>query len=268
MSATNKRKLHAAPPGADFRVLHGDALQLAPTLPPVDLLYLDPPFFSGRKRTLREGGPEYDDRWPGGLAEYLRFLRALLGAGTALLAPQGVIALHLDWRASHWGRIELERLLGPERFVNEIIWSYRTGGLGKRWLGRKHDTIHVFANGPDYVFNAQKEKSRLAHHYGFKNVVIERDELGPYTFAGLRDVWEIPALRGNQKESVGYPTQKPLALLERLVQVFSNPGALVADLCCGSGTTLLAAAKHQRRALGVDVSEAAVSLALSRLSHA
>lgn len=255
-------------PRPECKVLHGDAIQLAPTLPPADLIYLDPPFFSGRKRTLRPGGPEYDDRWPGGMAEYLHFLRGLLQAAVGVLRPHGVIALHLDWRASHWGRLELERLLGPEGFVNEVIWSYRTGGLGKRWLGRKHDTIQVFAKGAKYTFNALKEKSRLAHHYGFKNVVIERDELGPYTYAGLRDVWEIPALRGNQKESVGYPTQKPLALLDRLVQVFSNPGDVVCDLCCGSGTALVAAVLAGRSAVGVDVSEAAVSLARGRLSHA
>jgi DNA modification methylase len=250
------------------QVIHGDALKVAPTLPAgsIDLVYLDPPFFSGRVRKHRIG-PAYDDRWPGGLAAYLAFLRSLLESAKPLLAPNGLIALHLDWRAAHWGRVELERLFCASAFVNEIIWSYRTGGTSKRWLGRKHDSIHVFANGPKHVFNAGKEKSYLAHRYGFTNVRIRDDGDGPYTLVGMRDVWEIPALRGNMNEYTGYPTQKPLALLERLIGCFSVPGAAVADLCCGCGTTLLAAKRLKRNWIGVDISADAVKLARRRLSH-
>lgn len=249
-------------------VLHGDSLVLATELPQgqADLIYLDPPFFTNKRQRNRTGH-HYDDRWPGGLAEYLAFLRKLLEAARPLLSAHGLLALHLDWRASHWGRVELERLFGPEAFVNEVIWAYRTGGGSKRHLRRKHDTIHVFANGPKYVFNPSTEKSRLAHHYGFTNVQIRDDGDGPYTLSGLRDVWEIAALRGNMKEWVGYPTQKPVALMCRLIECFTNPGALVADLCCGSGSTLVAARGLGRRWLGVDSNADAVKLALSRLSH-
>ncbi|MBX3461227.1 MAG: site-specific DNA-methyltransferase [Planctomycetes bacterium] len=250
-------------------VIHGDAIAVAGALPRrcAQLVYLDPPFYSGKRRRNRKGGPEYDDRWPGGMTEYLAFLRGLLAAATPLLKPTGVIALHLDWRASHWGRLELERLLGVNNFVNEIIWAYRTGGGSKRFLGRKHDTIHVFAAGPRYVFHPATEKSRLAHRYGFKNVKIHDDGDGPYTLAAMRDVWEIAALRGNMREYAGYPTQKPLKLLERLVSCFTNPRGLVVDLCCGSGTALVAAQTLGRSYLGVDSSQAAVKLALRRLSH-
>lgn len=249
-------------------VLHGDAVAVAASLPRrcAQLVYLDPPFFTGRRRRNAAGGPEYDDRWPGGMTQYLAFLRGLLEAAVPLLAPDGVIALHLDWRASHWGRLELERLLGADNFVNEIIWAYRTGGGSKRHLGRKHDTILVFAAGTAYVFNPGREKSRLAHRYGFKNVKIHDDGDGPYTLAAMRDVWEIPALRGNMREYAGYPTQKPLKLLERLVACFTKPGGLVIDLCCGSGTVLVAAQAMDRRFLGVDSSDAAVKLSLRRLS--
>src|SRR5690606_37021961 len=115
---------------------HGDFIQLAPSLPQgqAALVYIDAPLFSGRQRRNRAPGPSYDDRWPGGLAEYLAFLRALLSAVRPLLTPHGVLALHLDWRAAHHGRFELERLLGADAFVNEIIWSYRTGGGSKRSL--------------------------------------------------------------------------------------------------------------------------------------
>src|SRR5690606_13451977 len=102
---------------------------------------------------------------------------------------------------------------------------------------------------------------------GFSNVTIHEDERGPYTLAAQRDVWDIPALRGNMKEHAGYPTQKPLALLERLVTTFSNPGDLVADLCCGSGTALVAARRHSRHWLGIDAGADAVSVTTSRLSH-
>ena len=251
------------------QVLHGNALEIAPTLPQgkAALVYLDPPFFSGRKRRNRGDGPEYDDRWPGGLAEYLAFLRKLLECASPLLATNGVLGLHLDWRAAHHGRLELEQLFGPKGFVNEIIWSYRTGGGSKRMLGRKHDSIHVFAAGPDYTFHRLTEKSYLAHRYGFSNIEILQDEKGPYTLTAMRDVWDLPALRGNQKEYVGYPTQKPVALLERLIGCFTNPGDLVMDLCCGSGTALVAAKRMGRQWLGVDASPEAVSLALRRLSQ-
>jgi DNA modification methylase len=250
-------------------LIHGNALEIAPTLKrgKAALVYLDPPFFTGRKRRNRSAGPAYDDRWPGGLAEYLAFLRKLLEAAQPLLKPHGLLALHLDWRAAHHGRFELERLFGTAGFVNEVIWSYRTGGGSKRSLGRKHDTIHVFAAGPEYTFNPRKEKSYLAHRYGFSNVEILEDERGPYTLSSMRDVWEIPALRGNNLEYVGYPTQKPLALLTRLVECFTKPGELVVDLCCGSGTALVAAKLAGRRWLGVDSSADALRLARERLSE-
>lgn len=250
-------------------LIHGDALETACDLPrgKAVLVYLDPPFFSGKKRQNRGDGPAYDDRWPGGMAEYLAFLRRLLEVSKPLLTPNGVLALHLDWRASHHGRIELERLFGVRGFVNEIIWSYRTGGGSKRMLGRKHDSIHVYAAGKDYTFHRQTEKSYLAHRYGYSNVEILEDEKGPYTLSAMRDVWELPALRGNQREYVGYPTQKPLALLERLIGCFTNEGELVADLCCGSGTTLVAAKRLKRQWLGVDSNADAISLARRRLSQ-
>jgi DNA modification methylase len=189
----------------------------------------------------------------------------LLEAARPLLRENGVLALHLDWRASHYGRLELDRLFGARGFVNEVIWSYRTGGGTRRALGRKHDTILVYAAGPDYFFEAPREKSYLAHRYGFRNVTILDDGDGPYTLVPMRDVWDIPALRGNNREYTGYPTQKPLALLERLVGCFSPPGGMVCDLCIGSGTALKAAQNLGRRWLGVDASKQAVALARRRL---
>jgi len=251
----------------EVTLLHGDALIVAPTLAPrcAQLLYLDPPFFSGKVRKNRPGGAQFDDRWPGGMANYLAFLRQLIDVSRPLVAATGVMALHLDWRAAHHARLELDRAFGPGAFVNEIIWSYRTGGAGKRHLARKHDTILVYAGGPRWKFHVLREKSYLAHKYGFSNVKIFQDERGPYTLTALRDVWDIPALRGNQPEATGWPTQKPLALLMRLVECFSDPGDLVVDLCCGSGTSLVAARTLGRRALGVDASADAIQTVRDRL---
>jgi site-specific DNA-methyltransferase (adenine-specific) len=267
MPTSRPKTRNATPDAAGQAIVHGDALRVGPTLPRAcaALIYLDPPFFSGKLR--RNGEHAFNDRWPRGLEDYLSFLRNLLETAAPLLTPHGLIALHLDWRASHWGRVELERLFGAEGFVNEIVWSYRTGGGSKRQLGRKHDSIFVYAAGPEYTFNPATEKSRLAHRYGFSNVTIHDDGDGPYTLVAMRDVWEIPALRGNMKESTGYPTQKPLQLLERLCACFTNPGDLVLDLCCGSGTALVAARNLGRRSLGVDSNARAVALAQSRLSQ-
>ncbi len=250
-----------------IQILHGDSLQLAQTIQggKAALVYLDPPFFSGRQRRNSAAGPAYEDRWSS-FDEFLQFIESLVNAGKRLLSEHGILILHLDWRASHHGRMILESAFGVDAFVNEIIWSYRTGGLSKRWLGRKHDTLHVFANGPEHTFNVLKEKSYLAHKYGFSNIEILEDEKGPYTMVSLKDVWEIPALRGNQKEHVGYPTQKPLALLARIVDVFTAEGDLVIDLCCGSGTTLQAAKNRGCSAIGVDANKDAVAICRRRLS--
>ncbi|MHC4841586.1 MAG: DNA-methyltransferase [Planctomycetota bacterium] len=251
----------------EFQVIHGDFLEQAASPPneKVALVYLDPPFFSGRERKNRDGGPAYEDRWDS-IDDYLEFLRRLVTSARKVLSANGLLVLHLDWRASHHGRLILEDIFGSDAFVNEIIWSYRTGGLSKRWLGRKHDTLQVFANGPDYTFNVIKEKSYLAHKYGYSNIEILEDERGPYTMVSLKDVWEVPALRGNQREYLGYPTQKPLALLERLIEVFTEKGDLILDPCCGSGTSLHAAKNKGRCAIGVDASKDAVEVARSRLS--
>jgi len=232
----------------------------------LDLVYADPPFFSGQARR-RPSGAGFDDRWIGGIEAYLAWLRPRLAAMRDTLSPTGSLFVHLDARAVHAVKLELDRLFGSERFVNEIIWSYRTGGTGRRHLARKHDTILFYARGPGYQFHALKERVPLAHRYGFANAGVRVDATGAsYRLAGLRDVWEIPALRGNMPERVDFPTQKPLALLRRIVALTTRPGDRVADFFCGSGTTLVAAAEAGRIALGGDISRAALELAHRRLA--
>jgi DNA modification methylase len=231
----------------------------------LDLVYVDPPFFTGQARR-RPSGAGFDDRRTGGLDAYLAWLRPRLAALRDTLAPTGSLFVHLDERTVHAVKLELDRLFGRERFVNEIIWSYRTGGTGRRHLARKHDTILFYARGADYQFHALQERVPLAHRYGFANAAVRVDARGPFRMAGLRDVWEIPALRGNMPERVDYPTQKPLALLRRIVALTTGPGDRVADFFCGSGTTLVAAAEAGRTAIGGDISRSALDLTRRRLA--
>ncbi len=137
--------------------------------------------------------------------------------------------------------------------------------MSKRWFSRKHDTVLFYTKSNKYILNLQKEKSYLSHKYGFSNVEILEDAQGFYTMVTMRDVWDIPALRGNQPETVGYPTQKPLALLERIIKASSNPGDLVLDPFCGCGTAADAAASLGGKYLGVDVSGIAVRVMEQRL---
>ncbi|UCG34322.1 MAG: site-specific DNA-methyltransferase, partial [Phycisphaerales bacterium] len=179
---------------------------------------------------------------------------------------------HLDWHAVHYVKVLLDRVFGPENFLNEIIWSYRTGGTSPRWFPRKHDTLLIYARCLGrHTFHAIRAGT-------YRTDGLNRDEDGkPYknTRSGrlyfdargplVTDVWEVPFLSTVSDERTGYPTQKPLALLCRLLLAFTNPDDLVVDPFCGSGTTLVAAEQLDRRALGCDIISEAVHLTNRRL---
>ncbi len=237
-----------------------------------DLIYLDPPFSSGSVRTLSRSAARYDDRWRGGIKSYLAFMMPRLQACHRLLATGGTLYVHLDYRAAHYIRIQLDTIFGEKNFLNEIVWHYRTGGVSRQWFGRKHDTILVFAKKlGSHTFHVIREGV-------FRTDGLNRDDDGrPYKSTkkgrlyfhadgpALTDVWDLPFLSTVSLERTAWPTQKPLALLERIIRASSDPGDLVADFFCGSGTTLVAAAKLGRRWLGCDVSPEAVRIARSRL---
>jgi len=249
----------------------GDNLYWMSRLPDefVDLCYIDPPFFSNRHyEVIFRDGEEirsFEDRWKGGIENYIDWMRARVQEIHRLLKPTGSFYLHCDWHAGHYLKRMCDEIFGYKNFRNEIVWFYRTGGLSKRYLPRKHDTIFFYTKSDKYTFNPQKEKSYLMHKYGFSNVEIKKDEKGYYTEVFLRDVWDLPALRGNQPETQGYPTQKPEALLERIIKISSNPYDLVFDCFCACGTSLVAAQKLARRWLGIDVSPTGCKLVQSRL---
>ncbi len=254
-------------------LVYGDNLPLMRALSEgtCDLIYLDPPFKTLKVRGSRDGA-DYDDRWPGGTQGYLDFLRPRLIEVHRLLSEKGSLYLHLDWRVVHYAKVELDRIFGPDNFLNEIIWSYRTGGLSKRRFARKHDTILLYAksNG-NHTFNLVRagafRTDGLKHDR--RGRLYKNTRNGPLYFhsegPALTDVWDIPFLSTVSSERTGYPSQKPEALLARIIEASSDPGDLVADFFCGSGTTCAVAARLDRRWLGCDHSEEAVAVAALRL---
>jgi len=196
------------------------------------------------------------------------WLAALLEETRRVLRPGGALFLHLDYRSVHHARLLLDRLFGADNLLNEIIWHYATGGIPARSFARKHDTILYYRNGPGHTFHRLQEVKRLAHRVNRAGVEEHRDERGWYRYRYLDDVWEIPWLTQDAKERTGYPTQKPLALLERILRAATDPGMRVADFCCGSGTTAVAAAALGRRWIACDQSDLAIRVARERLTAA
>lgn len=255
------------PAGRD-RLILGDALEVARSLPAasLDLVYLDPPFGSGRthsapepahrkKRRAAGAGDartSFDDSWDDGLDGYLAWLFPVLEACRRLLKPSGSLYVHLDWRACHYAKVELDRLFGRACFLNHIVWLYGLGGSSRRYWPRKHDDILWYARNPDGQY--------------FEPVMV------PATSQRMRgldkkapDYWDIPALNNMASERVGYPTQKPEALLERVIASSCPPAGAVADFCAGSGTTAAVAQRLGRRWIASDVSPDALATMERRL---
>lgn len=262
-------------------VHHGDNLTLMQSLPDgcCDLIYIDPPFVTQKARKAgarrqQTTNSSFDDRWPGGTKGYLAFLHPRLEACHRLLPESGTLYVHLDYRASAYVRVMLDTIFGERNLLNEIIWQYRTGGASRRWFARKHDTILAYAKRLGrHTFHAQRGGD-------YRTDGLNRDENGrPYkqtrkgrlyfNEAGpiVSDVWDIPFLSTVSNERVGWPTQKPLALLDRIVRASSNPGDCVADFFCGSGTTLVCAKSLGRSFVGCDISDEAVRIARDRLDR-
>jgi len=266
------------------RLIWGDKKYVLPSLLPefagkVDLIYIDPPFASGSDFSFQAkvGDDEftkeasaieqkaYRDTWGNGFDSYVNWFYITATLLHELLSETGSLYVHIDWHVNGFVRLVLDEVFGRKNLVNEIIWLYKTGGMSKRWFGRKHDTLLFYSKLDNYAFNQLKEKSYLSHKYGFSNIEIHKDEHGYFTMAGMRDVWDIPALRGNQPESVDYPTQKPEALLERIIRASSNEGDLVLDCFCGSGTTPAVAEKLNRRWIACDLGRFAIHTTRKRL---
>jgi DNA modification methylase len=271
------------------RLFLGDNLSIMSALLPdyegrVDLIYADPPFFTNRKYHARIGRGEdsrkpdewklaegYHDNWTD-LDAYLQFLYDRLALMTRLLAPNGTLYLHLDWHADSYARLLLDELLGPESLLNEIIWTYHGPSPIRTAFNRKHDTILAYVKGPKYTFNA--DAVREPYNPSTVKTFAASPKAGfgkvPNLARGKvpEDWWYFPVVARLHSERTGYPTQKPEALLERIILASSNPGDIVADFFCGSGTTPLVAARAGRNFLAADETFRAVHTTRKRLAGA
>ncbi|MHC5110850.1 MAG: DNA-methyltransferase [Planctomycetota bacterium] len=258
-----------------FQVDHGDNLQRLATLGDgcCHLIYVDPPFNCNRTIGPAKGSDmSFVDAHDDGLRGYLAFLKPRLRQMRRVLSPNGSIFVHVDWRSAHYVKILLDTIFGAENMLNEIIWMYRSGGRPGAWFRRKHDTIFAYARQiGDHTFHRLREGSYRTRDMNF-------DEDGrPYKSTrkgrlyfhpegpAMGDVWDIPILSTVSRERTGYPTQKPLALLDRIIRSATNAGDVVADFFCGSGTTLVAAMATGRNAIGCDIQEDAVNITRHRI---
>lgn len=263
----------------------GDNLAILQSIPTesIDLIYIDPPFNTGRsqqrsKETTRRNDEgdrvgfkgkryetvksqvlSYDDQF----ANYWAFLEPRLQEAHRLLKPTGTLYLHLDYRESHYAKVLLDALFGPDNFLNEIIWAYDYGGKAKNRWPSKHDTILVYVKNPKTYF--------------FDNESVDRE---PYMAPGLvtpekvargklpTDVWWHTIVSPTGKEKTGYPTQKPEGILRRVIQASSRENDLVLDFFAGSGTTGAVAAALGRRFILIDQNQESIDVISKRLKSA
>ena len=253
------------------------------------LVYLDPPFFTGREhnhveRSCSKDGivrrlvPAFDDRWES-LQEYLGALRARLIAARELLDPAGCLVLHVDPKTSHYAKVLCDEIFGPESFASEIIWRYRRWPAKTKNFQRVHDVLLRYVRDPAVTprfrqlyeplaastaktWGTHKQRAVVDEHgRRRRSSVTENRSPG----APLGDVWDISIIAPVARERTGYPTQKPEALLERLVEACTEPSDLVVDAYAGSGTTLAVCARLGRRAIGIDQSLQALAITRQRL---
>ncbi len=267
------------------RIILGDIADVLPTLPAAfaRLIYIYPPFNTGKvqrrdriKVTAAEGegarggfgGRRYDVTkvdssflYGDAFDDFEAFLMPRIEAALRCLTPDGSLFVHLDAREVHYIKVALDRLLGRDRFINEIIWAYDYGGRPKTRWPAKHDTILWYAlDTENYVFNFE-EMDRIPY-MAPSLVSAEKAERGKTP----TDVWWHTIVPTHGREKTGYPTQKPLGVLNRVIKVHSRPGDVVLDFFAGSGTTGEAAARHERGFVLIDKSPEAVEVAARRLA--
>ena len=258
------------------RLFWGDNLHVMRQLPgeSIDLIYIDPPFFSGRQYNVIFGDKNelrsFSDTWQGGMPGYLIWLNARLYEMKKLLKKTGSIFVHCDWHASHYIKAEMDKIFGSNNFVNEIVWCYKSGGASpKKRFSRKHDVILFYSRGDRYYFVPQQEKSynRNLKPYRFSNVKEYQDEIGWYTLVGMKDYWMIDMVGRTSSERIGYPTQKPENLLERIIAGSCPENGTVADFFSGGGTTAAVAQRLGRCWIACDQSRVATAITADRLTR-
>jgi DNA modification methylase len=247
----------------------------------IKLIYIDPPFdvgsdfsmdveigedtFTKKPNILEEIA--YRDTWGKGVDSFISMIRERLSVMRDLLATDGSIYVHCDYRVSAYMRLILDEIFGNESFLNEVIWCYKSGGAGDKGFAKKHDTIFVYTKTNKYIFNQQKEKSYMKPTSG-KNPAQKyySDADGSYTLVNVKDWWaDIGMLATSSFERTGYPTQKPEGLIERIIESSTNEGDLIADFFCGSGTTPAVAEKLGRKWIASDLGKFSIHTTRKRM---
>ena len=251
----------------------------------IDLIYLDPPFFTQKKQKLTSKiGIEYffEDSWHD-INEYLEFLKIRFFEMKRILKKDGNIFVHCDKIANHKIRILLEEVFGKDNFRAEIIWSYKRWSNSKKGLLEGHQNIYHFSKSSEFRFNILYQEYSPSTNIDQILQIRERDKKGKSIYkknqdgdivyggnkkgVPLNDVWQIPFLNPKAKERVGYPTQKPIELLENILKIASKEGDIVLDPFLGSGTTAVTAKLLKRNFIGFDINSNAIGLAQLRLKE-
>lgn len=265
-----------------IQIWEGDNLPIMEKMPSetIDLIYVDPPFNTGKKqertqistvqddngdrtgyqgkkyRTNKLGTKAFDDAFD----DFLHFLIPRLEQSYRLLKPTGSLFLHLDYREIHYVKIALDQIFGRDSFINEIIWAYDYGARSKKKWSTKHDNILWYAKDPkNYCFNYE-EMDRMP--YMAPGLVNKEKAARGKT---PTDVWWHTIVSPNGKEKTGYPTQKPIGVLDRIIKVHSKPEDIVMDFFAGSGTLGESAAKLGRNAILIDNNPEAIEVMKKRL---
>lgn len=266
------------------KIVFGDNLTYLRTVPEasVDLIYIDPPFNTGKRQVRRQLKTVRDEERPDRIGfkgqsyktqvvgqkefadafdDFMAFIQPRLDEAYRVLKATGSLLLHLDYREVHYCKVYLDGLFGRDSFINEIIWAYDYGARSKTRWSAKHDNILWYAKNPEsYTFNYD-EIDRIPY--------MAPALVGPEKAARGKtptDMWWHTIVSPTGKEKTGYPTQKPLGILERIVRVHSNKGDTVLDFFAGSGTTGEACAKLERNFVLVDSSTQALEVMKKRLS--
>ncbi len=270
------------------KIYHGNCVEKLKEIEAnkVDLIYFDPPFFTQRKHSLTNKDNsktyEFDDKY-NSIEEYLELVENVLVQSKRVLKNTGSVFLHCDKTASHNIRVVMDKVFGRENFQSEIIWSYKRWSNAKKGLLNAHQVIFFYSKTQDFKFNTlytdysattnldQILQDRERNENG--KSVYKKDENGNIVLGKekkgvpLSDVWEIPYLNPKAKERTGYPTQKPVLLLNQILNIVTDEDDLVVDPFCGSGTTCVSAKSLKRQFIGIDISKDAVELANSRLEE-